>query len=161
SRYQRRTFGFSSASFSSALMMPSSVSSALVPPMKVFAVTSSRKELETSAKRPSLSALSLAHMSAQEGGAVLKPTVLEPRGMDEEREPVAASLPSGYLLTKRSMRFFEFGIFAMSSGAQRLVDWPFSIATCDIIETSAGAAPALAACSSCTSQASPVGSATD
>jgi hypothetical protein len=35
------------------------------------------------------------------------------------------------------------------------------IDTCDIIETSAGAWPALAACCICTSQASPVGSATD
>jgi hypothetical protein len=49
----------------------------------------------------------------------------------------------------------------MSSGAHRLVDWPLSMATWDIMETSAGALPARAACSSWTSQASPVGSATD
>ena len=38
---------------------------------------------------------------------------------------------------------------------------PLSIAVCAIIETSAGACPARAACCSCTSHASPVGSATD
>ena len=38
---------------------------------------------------------------------------------------------------------------------------PLRNAVCDIIETSAGAMPARAACCSCTSQASPVGSAID
>ena len=49
--------------------MPSSVSSALVPPKKVLAVTSSRKELETSASRPSLSAFAGSQRAAQESGA--------------------------------------------------------------------------------------------
>ena len=50
--------------------MPSSVSSFLVPPKKVFEVISIRNELETSASSPSLSAFDGSHRNAQESGAV-------------------------------------------------------------------------------------------
>ena len=64
-------------------------------------------------------------------------------------------------MTNCGSRPSKFLIFAVSIGVHSSVDWPLSVEVCDIIETSAGAWPALAACSSWTSQASPVGSAMD
>src|SRR5258706_6677074 len=75
--------------------------------------------------------------------------------------PTPETRPSLYLLTNSGLTFAVFGILETSSGVHSSASIPFKTATCAIIETSAGATFACAACCNCTSQASPVGSATD
>src|SRR5690606_31703269 len=100
--------------------------------------TSSRKELETRASRPSLSLLAGSHRAAHEVGASGKAFVLVTSVMYHETAPMPATRPSGYLLTKRSTRLAVFFILPRSSGAQRSPACPLSRAVCDIIDTSAG-----------------------
>src|SRR5450830_507758 len=62
--------GLEFCEFLNALSNPSSVLNTLVPPKKVFAVTSSRNELDTRASNPSLSLLAGSHNAAHDVGAV-------------------------------------------------------------------------------------------
>src|SRR5687767_7654538 len=52
--------------------------------------------------------------------------------------PIPTTVPSGFLLMNSGLRFTEFGILARSRGAHRSAVIPFKVATCDIMETSAG-----------------------
>ena len=81
--------------------------------------------------------------------------------MYHDTAPMPAIRPSGYLLTNCGSRFLTLGSLAGSSGFHRSIACPLSMATWDIIETSAGACFARAAWESWTSHASPVGSEMD
>src|SRR5690606_27410737 len=122
SRYQRRTLGRTSASFSKTLIWPSSVSSALVPPKKVLAVTSSRNELETSARSPISPLLASSQSAVQLSGASLYTSVLVTSVMYQATAPMPATRPSGYLLTNETSRLPDLIIMPVSIGVHSSVD---------------------------------------
>jgi hypothetical protein len=81
--------------------------------------------------------------------------------MYQETAPTLSIWPPALRWTKCGSRCAVFPSLASSSGAHSPALVPFKRVTWAIIDTSAGATPARAAVSSCTSHASPVGSAID